>query len=362
MADIFEEMRPKLLTLDAARERLATLEPLSAQQFEVGSGVMFRVDPGWAHGVESKRGGDVVDCFVTIHGREFQLTKDAFMEAAKMAHMSPKHTIHTPAKYIEPSINYWYRQGHSGKDFQLLEVKDVGKVFTKKSMVPYSNLRLTESLVEGIENKYGKGEILVDYKFQNDLRSTYMRFIVPGYRRVMVDTGTADDSWSTGIQLRNSLTNEKHTELSGYLFRWWCTNGACQTQNTWDRRADRYHDTDDQSWIYDWARDSVDEILGGMESQLDQVQHSVYEPVSGESALRAIFERYGVPVKYRGAIINELLNAPGGITVYAVMQAVTRLANSDDLTGAEQDKIMRVGGDVPLHHGETCNLGTVHFQ
>jgi hypothetical protein len=288
------------------------------------------------------------------------MSKDALMEATKLAHMKTKFVTDSPSSLVEGGLNHWYRRGHVGKDFKILEVKGTAQVFTKQSMVPYSNLRLVDSVVTSLEKKYGQGEILVDYKFHNELRATYLRLIVPGYRRVMMDTGIEDDTWSTGIQLRNSLTNDTKTELSGYLFRWWCTNGATEQQNTWDRRSDRYNDYDTESWIYDWARDSVDEILMNIEDRLNVVQASAYENVNADT-LREIFEHYGVPAKYRQAIIDELINT-NPITVYAVMQAMTRLANQDGLDGAQQDKLMRIGADIPRHHAETCDLGTLHFQ
>jgi hypothetical protein len=357
---MIDKMRPQLLTLEQAQERLSRLEPLSSQQFEVGQDVMFRVDPGWHQGVEAKTATDPVECFISIRGKEYQMSKDAFMEATNLAHMKPKFVTDSPAKLVEPALNHWYRQGHAGKDFKILEVKGTAQVFTKQSMVPYSNLKLVEAISGSLEKKYGQGEILVDYKFHNELRATYLRLVVPGYRRVMTDTDVEDDTWSTGIQLRNSLTNATKTELSGYLFRWWCTNGAIEQQTTWDRRADRYNDYDTDSWIYDWARDSVDEILGHIDDHLDLVQQSAREVINAD-ALREIFEHYGVPAKYRQEIINELLNADR-ITLYAVMQAMTRLANQDGLDGAQQDKLMRIGADIPGHRGETCDLGAMHFQ
>jgi hypothetical protein len=84
---------------------------------------------------------------------------------------------------------------------------------------PFSNLRLLERALEGIEAHYGAGEVLVDSKFAHSLRRTDIRLIVPENRRAMHRTGTDDDTWSAGIQLKNSLIGDVQTSIDGYLFR-----------------------------------------------------------------------------------------------------------------------------------------------
>ena len=98
-----------------------------------------------------------------------------------------------------------------------------------------------------------------------------------------------------------------------------------------------------------------------MESQLDVVQRSTEEDLGGMVALEEIFKHYAIPAKYRSAIIEEMVNAER-VTVYAVMQALTRLANMEGVDTAAQEKLMSIGGNVALHHGETCDLGKTHFK
>lgn len=351
-----DDMRDKLLTLDDARARLATLEPLNQYKFEVGPDVRFRLMPGWAQNLKVLRGTEPVDAFISIKDREYQLTKDSTLEAFKIINMPATYATKTPARLIEPQLNYWFREGYDGRDYKILENNGLGQVFTSSSMIPYSNLRLLDSIIDGIKDKYGDTEVLVDYKFTNTLRSTYLRLVLPQQRRIMADTGTSNDEWSVGVQLTNSLTSEKKTEVSGYLFRWWCTNGATTVQDQWDRRADRYNSDEDDSWIFDWAKDSTTEILGGVDPALDKIQESAYISLGTDTAraLEDIYKQYRVPKDMQTAITDEMVNQ-SDLTLYSVMQAITRQANDPTRDADEVNNLMRVGADVSEHARERCN-------
>ena len=112
--------------------------------------------------------------------------------------------------------------------------------------------------------------MLADYKFTHNLERTNLRLIVPGQQRVISGTRVADDSWSAGIQLRNSLAGTEQTAIDGYLFRWWCTNGCTDTLAEVSALNRRQFPSPEEA--YEWARESVDEILGSLEGSFDAVQ------------------------------------------------------------------------------------------
>src|SRR5512139_764885 len=110
------------------------------------------------------------------------------------------------------------------------------------------------------------------------------------------------------------------TSVEGYLFRWWCTNGAIDelsTSGSWSRRSGGQGED-----VYGWARESVDEVLGGLEHTLDKVQALADIPLVGEvgDVLREIFQEYRVPGALRQSVIEYMANTPN-LTMYEVMQA-----------------------------------------
>ncbi len=352
-----ETMKPSLLSIDTARERLAATEPLSAYTFSVGDQVRFLIDPGWNHALHSKLGGDPVDARIVLGtngaAQEIPLTKDAFVQAAAACGVRDPYFSRYPAELLEEILNHWFRDGlndrRGTKDFQLLTAAGVGAAVTRASVVPFSNLRLLDEVLAGIGERYGTDtERLADYKFTHNLRRTHLRVIIPGHVR-----GIADDVWSVGISLRNSLTGEDKTSLDGYLFCWTCTNGQTDTRassGVWSRRGGGTEDV-----VYAWARDAVDGILGGLGPALDAVQGLTEIPIEGEAheVLTDLFSYYKVPAAERTKIINNMVEADT-LTMYSVMAAITQVANDPDLDPGRVDSLMRMGGDLVHAAAERC--------
>ncbi len=136
------------------------------------------------------------------------------------------------------------------------------------------------------------------------------------------------------------------------MFRYWCTNG-CTTElgevGKWSRRVNGQQDD-----VYAWARDSVDEILGGMEHRFDEVQALARLGVAGNTAdiLTEIFKNYEVPVSQRDDIMLALLEVEN-LTMYSIMQAITQVANQDDMDDRRRDRLMRIGGAIPTEQFDT---------
>ncbi len=351
-----DRMRPKLLPLSSVLDTLSSTEPLSTHEFSIGDRVAFEVDAGWQHGIDAKSGGEQVGVRAILGQpgslREFPLTKDALLAATSLCGMGKGYAARCPAELLEPSLNYWYGRGlaertRGVKDFQLLATGDVGAAITRASITPFSNVRLAEEILGGISRRYeSQPEVLVDYKFIHSLRRTHLRMVLPAQNRVMTGTGTDNDTWSVGVQLKNSLTGDERTSIEGYLFRWVCTNGAIDTSHStgaWTRRGNSTEED-----VYEWARATVDDVLGGLEPTLDAVQSLTKIPVEGEvnDVLRDVFTHYKVAVPERTRIIENMVEQGGDLTMYSVMAAVTQAANVADIDPAHIDNLLRMGGDL----------------
>lgn len=351
MAVTIEDMRDQLLTLDEARERLSTTEPLGQIQFVMRGSEnevpKFHLEPAWNAGIEAKAGTDVVSATVTVGGTEYQLTKDAALTATSSIGLTRQYVGRTPSTLIEPHLNYWF--ANKDGEAKLLVQDTTVLAITKASVSPFSNLRLVEEAITGIEAKYGAGEVLVDYKMHHDLRMTAIRLVVPDHVRAVRE----DDNWSAGIQIRNSLVGESPLSLEGYLFRWWCTNGAISTHarsGSWNRRTGGQGEE-----AYAWAQNAVDEILGGLEHEFEALEQLAESPIEDVAvALEDVFTTYKVPLEAREAIITEMVNSDD-LTMYGVMQAITQAANGPDVRESVRLMLMEVGGDLPRANAERCS-------
>lgn len=357
-----QDMRSKLLTVEQAVQRLSTTEPVASHPFTVGDQVRFTVNPGWHHGVHAKTGTDLVDAYIQLGGgrglAQYQLTRDALLEATSIIRLTATYASTCPAELLEPALNYWFRDGLASargrpRDYQVLHVGGVAAAISKATLIPFSNLSLLEQVVAGIQDKY-KTEPLVDYKLTHTLRRTHLRLIVPDHVRVITATGVPDDIWSVGVQLTNSLAGAIPTSIEGYLFRWWCTNGAIDTRNSSGGLRRQGRDNDE---VYAWARTAVDEVLGGLEPSLDAVQNMVGIPIEGDAdhVLRDVFSHYQVALPVRAKVIELLTADTTDRTMYSVMAAITQVANEHGLEPGHIENLLRMGGDLP--HAATSRCG-----
>lgn len=350
-----EDMKSRLLTMDQVRERLSITEPLSTDIVTADSKVKFQFDAAWEQELDALDNTDLVGGSMTIAGTESRLTKEAVYQAAAIAHVPVSLVKSTPAHLIEGLLNYHFNAGIKNEQ-KVLIVKDNIAAFTRPTVVPFSNLALLDHALDGIRHRYGADvEVLGDYKIHNSLSQTDVRLIVPEHERTINDSGLGDiptgegDRWSAGIHLVNSFTGKKQTALEAYLFRWWCTNGATtrlDEAGTWSRRANIGAAEQE---VYEWARASVDDVLGGLEHRFDEIQALTMLNVTGASTadvLREIFATYEVPVSQRDTIRDTLLGSER-LTMYTIMNAITQAANDPDLDGRRADRLMRIGGEIP---------------
>ncbi len=347
-----EDMRGKLLTLDDVRERLATTEPLSDRGFEAPQ-AQIRLEDGWAADGDDTA---LVNAWLRINepgqpGDEYQLTRQAALEVGAFCRLPRELQKDAPPDLVQVFVNRMLTENLArSKEMKLLVRPGdvpVGTALTRNTIQPFSNLQFLDIMLEGIQDAYGEGEVLADYKFTHNTERTNLRLIVPGQQRVISGTRVADDTWAAGIQLRNSLAGVEQTALDGYLFRWWCTNGCTDTLAEVSALNRRQFPAPEEA--YAWARESVDSILGQLEGSFDAVQSTAgvtVEPDQVAAVIRDLFAEHSVPARSRTRIITELGDVGEGMTVYDVMQAVTVSANADGVSPDATEQILSLGGHI----------------
>lgn len=360
------EVTDHLLTLEQAQERLATTEPIAQSSVHVSESVNFRVLDGWNENLSGDE-QEQIPVFMTANGREMQLTQESLLDLTSLMGMGRgKFVPKQPAHLLEGQLNHWYKGGLGEMEVKVLEVNGIARSVVRGGLQPFSNLQVLDQALAAIRSKYGNdAEVFVDKKMTHGLDKTYMRLVIPEQTRVIQNTGTDNDTWSIGLAWQNSLKGIGNTSMEGYLFRYWCKNGSYDVNNehggNFSRRGARGQDGS----IYEWARSEVDGILGGLESALDHVQSLTEISVMGEAnnVLEGIWTDYGISdVNLRADITEGLLNNPGNMTMYDVMQAITSAANSDDISAAQQDRLMRLGGQVSGANAVRCDRGSLHLH
>lgn len=354
-----ETMRDSLLTLDNVRERLAPTENLGQYTFQAeGDEVSFVYPAGWQSGLTKASDGltPTPATFTIRGGPTFSLTKDAALEAASIVGLQKSYTLATPGPLITEHMNYWY--SHMDKELKLLATPHRGLAFTRGTISPFSNEELLAAVLEGVNDYYHTSDVVADYKFNHNLEKTTLRLIVPTASRYIQSArhgATDPDQWSVGINISNSLIGASSLELSGYLFSWWCTNGCTTTHVTSGKYRRKPTATPDEA--YTWAKDVVEEVLGGLEHELDAVQALTQVPLEGElnETLGQMFNQFGVPANLRENVINNLVESDD-LTAYGLLNSITAAANDSDLSAANVDALLRAGGSVSHALADRCEV------
>lgn len=342
------ELKSKLLTLDQVDEQLAAFEDLSRQPFytDGGSQVHFTLPDGWNADLAEKPGMYITPAGVDIDGDVYPLTKDAVLEATSLAGIPKLLASKTPGTLIQNVLNYWMSNG--SKYLQLVHNGAVGMAFTRASVNVTSNVGLLTMLLGELKDRFG-GEVLADYKFQNDLHRTGIRLIVPT-QTTMIASQRADeeglDPWSIGLALEHSMLGECALSVHGYLFAWWCTNGAIAMEHsaaTHRRRAN-----EDSAETLEWAGIAAQSCLDEIEHELKAVAALPKIPLEGSMSqtTQHLFDRFKVPVDAREAVMQNLASTDD-LSAYGVMNAVTQVANDEELSDTQVTELMRIGGAMP---------------
>ena len=347
----------KLLPVDQVLNSVSSTEPISFVNLTDNS-TAFRFSPDWNSDLREIGSSEKVEAFVTVAGREYQFTKEGIQAAASTIGLTSAYISKAPPSLIEPHFNYWYAEGLGGKKQNLFVTNgDTASAVTKASIEPFSNVRLLEEAVSVINSKYPGSSILVDKKFTHTLNSTFLRLVIPDVIQIIDGTSVEEDAWSIGVQFKNSLTGKFQTEISGYLFRWWCANGAVDTMFSsggWSRKQGGQGDA-----VYEWATDCFEQTLNGITESLAKIQHTTSQDVTSQvtDILRDIFSNNKIPVSLRDSVMNELVNLDS-ISNYDLMNAVTSVANTPGLDPFHVDSLMRIGGDIGLVDHSRC--GSCH--
>lgn len=357
-----DDMASKLLTVQDWVQIVTPTEGMQTATVPfdgTGGLTVFSLPSGWNLGLKDKDDTDLTDAKMRVGDNEYALTKSAIMSITATVGLPSGYVLKTPGPMIQSHLNYWAT--HSPETTLKILTKETLDGFealavTKEGITPFSNLALLDRVMVKVGEQYGVGEndVYVDYKSHHDLAVTSLRLIIPEYSRNIASkrSGASEDRWSAGIQLRNSLTGKTPTSVQGYLFAWFCTNGAITLHS--EGKYNRKIMGQNVSEVLDWTGTAVDTVIDHMEHEFDTVESLVDESLDGavSNVLADIFKTYKVPLRVRQVIIDNL-NESEDLSWYGVMNAITAAANQPDLPEHFVTALMEIGGVVS--HTAICN-------
>lgn len=356
------DLDKELLSIEALEATIGSTEPLTQIEFvpdkTEGDKVSFELPVGWNAGLKEEHGTALTPATMTINGTEYGMTKDAVLQATSAIGLTREYVAKTPGPLIRDQLNYWYAAMPS-RQMKLLANDDTGLAFVKAGVSPISNIAVLDKALEKVQERFGEDvEVLVDYKLHHDLRLSQFRLILPDASDKLITSNRSgeetEDRWSIGLDFQNSLTAEAPLQVKGYLFAWFCTNGATSnhaSSGSYSRKGNPSLDD-----ALEWTAASIENILEGLAHELDSVEALTEVGIEGEvnHTMQDVFERYKVPAAVRQSIMAEMVEAED-LSMYGVMAAITAAANHEGLSPNVTKRLLEVGGDLPASASGRCD-------
>lgn len=315
----------------------------------------------WSDEVLGFEPEDVLDGVVleTNGAGNIPLTKGAFTELMTKFGIGAKYALTLPPHYLAPQVNYWLRHG-STLDLRMLTFDGEGVGFTKSPLAPTVHAsQVFEQAVESLCAATGTNpdDLRVDYKLTHTLKETAFRLIQPTQLKSITsarDGETKSDSWNFGLSVNHSVTAKFPTVAEGYMFAWWCTNGAIATHGA-SSKYDRRSHADDAEEFSEWFNRVTEDIVADTPRELETIQTLTSVNLKGEmsEAAEEVFKRYKVPTQSREAVIAALVDSDDW-SAYGLMNAVTQAANPSGTDERVRNLLMRAGGDMAVAFSERC--------
>lgn len=354
----FDAEAAGMLTVAQARKAFEATEPLGTVTFWTGEpDIEVTYGKGWGE-VEP---GEAAAAWLKLPGGSCcQLTRQAADMLGSTAKANKKFQLFIPSELLSKIVTWALREGLPERELKLLlagEGEDpdgnavpLAVAQTRATVEQFSNLRLLDIVLLAARAELGDDaadSAVIDYKFFHDSEHTSFRVVFP--KSAWLLNGDVDDPWFCGIEVINSLSGARQTELAGYLFRGATTAGIPDVEHSSGGFSRRGSAPDD---VYGWAAESVQEIFGHLADAFRGLTKLTAQSVDDEygSVLRQFFKESPVAAELKLRILADLEESPQELTMFDLAHAAARAANADGASWREVRSLQLLAGHI-LHQG-----------
>ena len=329
------------LNLITREQLVATLEPTEGLTHK-------DVDLGSDKAVEFQEVMTGQPARINILGEEHQLTDTGLQQSATCIGIPASYSKKCPYHMLREHLNYWCGVPGQKMRFFLRDGKVVGAYKNRPDY--YSNMMLHDNIIAGIDGP----EVLGYHQVSTDL--DYSRFCVVLGETFEPKTG---DTLYGGISVQNSIFGSKALEVTPYIFRQWCSNGAITSESLskWSRRSNNNDD------IALWAQTAANRSVKELKCEFNRIRQLTEVGVVGQldSTLKSIFRKFGIPTRTQGIIRDEVSKQNDGMgaqTMYDIYNAVTAVGTHNQaLSQASVRDLQLVAGEITKDYAmcEACH-------
>jgi len=286
--------------------------------------------------------GNKDEPIVTIGDMDFQLSPQALVDSAHCIGLTPKYTAKCPADLLFQQLNYFFGEGMTkpvraiSKDGTLLSV-------TKERV--RTRVVSNERLLRLAEEKLRSDRILGYHKVYSDLNYSTMAIVTDkSFEPVNKDTLFG------GIKINNSIMGKETVEVSPYVFRQWCSNGAI-TATVLGQYTRRKHDNLDH-----WFTEIIEKANSELDNEFERIRHLT--SISVKNHLAEVIQGIGQDKHLPKSITQKVLDhavSEKAETMYDVYNAFTWIAShTENLSPSRANRLQFTAGTITKEH-EICD-------
>ncbi len=275
---------------------------------------------------------------MAFSAQEYEMAAGGLEDIARIVGIPKAYAERCPWNLLETHLKYWYSGGAKAK--VRLFVKDEKIVGAGASRADYfSNMEMLEHIEEGVgmPNILGYHQVCTGLDYSTAALVVDQKF-----------EPRAGDALYGGIRMQNSILGEHKIEITPYIFRQWCSNGAIVSENI----AQWSHKSDDGTDLRSWILNNTQSAVNALDNEFSRIRKLSESKLEGpvDQTLASLFRKFGIPIRTQKQIIEaaEASNdGKGPETAYDLWNAITRTAtHSDSLSRSAARTLMGIAGDV----------------
>ena len=270
--------------------------------------------------------------------QEYDMTFEGLEDVARLVGLPKGYVQRCLWHLLEEHLKYWYSGGLKAKARLFVQDQQIVGVGTSRSDY-FSNMEMLEHVEEAV----GVSQILGYHQVFTGLDYSTAAVVLDQKFEPRVG-----DALYGGIRMQNSILGEHKIEITPYVFRQWCSNGAIVSENIaqWSRRSN------DGSDLRSWVLDNTQSAVNALDNEFSRIRKLADSKLEGsvDQTLASLFRKFGIPVRTQQQIVEaaEASNdGKGPETAYDLWNAITVTAtHSDSLSRPAARMLMGVAGEV----------------
>jgi len=285
------------------------------------------------------------ESIINIGEAELRINPQALIDTAHCIGMPKKYVGKCPSDLLFPHLNYWFGEGMSTP---VRVITREGVVVSMTADRVKTAVVSNERLLQIAEEKLGNEHIVGYHQIHTDLDLSTISVVTD-----QTFEPVKEDTLFGGIKIQNSILGKDVVEVSPYIFRQWCSNGAITSQSL-GRYTRKKHDN-----LNNWFGEIIEGSSSELEKEFERIRHLTQVSVKGHvpETIQGIAKDRRISQKITEEIL-ERASSEKVETMYDLWNCITWVASHNvELTPLAATRLQWTAGVISKEHEicETCH-------